>query len=165
MGRLGEKETSVSTTSSILSYLLPLHPVVSLCKLSCRTRIMRFPVCRLAQLSNFSSLSLYPPRLSPLLANFIQLRQLHASTMMSSPAKRKAEKDISPPKPKKTKTTTKAKTEIPAYHLTPSRQDESGENVWPAKKEQIERAREIIREWYIKTHSTDEVSGANLPQC
>ncbi|KAI4923836.1 hypothetical protein J4E85_007992 [Alternaria conjuncta] len=65
---------------------------------------------------------------------------------MSSPAKRKAEKDISPPKPKKTKTATKAKTEIPAYHLTPSRQDESGENVWPARKEQIERAREIIRE-------------------
>ncbi|KAI4958069.1 hypothetical protein J4E86_003664 [Alternaria arbusti] len=70
---------------------------------------------------------------------------------MSSPAKRKAEKDISPPKPKKTKTTSKAKTEIPAYHLTPSRQDESGENVWPARKEQIERAREIIREWYNKT--------------
>jgi len=77
--------------------------------------------------------------------------------MMSSPAKRKAEKDISPPEPKKTKTTTKTKTEIPAYHLTPSRQDESGENVWPARKEQIERAREIIREWYTTKHSIENV--------
>lgn len=84
---------------------------------------------------------------------------------MSGPAKRKAEKDISPLKPKRTKPTTRAKTEIPAYHLTPSRQDESGENVWPARKEQIERAREIIREWYITTDSIDEYVDTNVPQC
>jgi len=66
---------------------------------------------------------------------------------MSGPAKRKAEKDISPVKAKKTSTETKTKTVVPAYHLTPSRQDESGEIVWPARKEQIERAREIIRNW------------------
>ncbi|CAN9369917.1 unnamed protein product [Alternaria alternata] len=64
---------------------------------------------------------------------------------MSGPAKRKAEKDISPLKAKKTSTETKTKTVVPAYHLTPSRQDESGEIVWPARKEQIERARKIIR--------------------
>jgi hypothetical protein len=60
---------------------------------------------------------------------------------MMSPLKRKAEKDISPPKTKKSKIV------VPAYHLTPSRQDESGEAVWPARKAQIERAREIIKEW------------------
>ncbi|KAG9195772.1 mannosyl-glycoprotein endo-beta-N-acetylglucosaminidase [Alternaria panax] len=71
---------------------------------------------------------------------------------MSSPAKRKAQEEISPPKTKKSKTVesgktkTEAKTVIPAYHLTPSRHDESGEIIWPARKEQIERAREIIKE-------------------
>jgi hypothetical protein len=60
---------------------------------------------------------------------------------MMSLLKRKAEKDISPPKTKKSKVV------VPAYHLAPSRQDESGEAVWPARKEQIERARKIIREW------------------
>ena len=122
---------------------------------------MRSLVYRLAQLPKSSRRSLYPPRSSPLFARFIKARQFHASTMMSSPAKRKAEKDISPPKPKKTKT----KTELPAYHLTPSRQDESGENVWPARKEQIERAREIIREWYITTQLIDEYVDTNVPQC
>jgi hypothetical protein len=155
----------VSTTSSILSYLSPLRRVVSHYRVPCRTCIMRFPVYRLAQPSKLASRSLYSPRFSPLLANLTQPRQLHATTIMSSPAKRKAEKDISPPKPKKTKPTTKTKTEIPAYHLTPSRQDESGENVWPARKEQIERAREIIREWYIKTHSMDVNSVAKMIQC
>jgi hypothetical protein len=58
-----------------------------------------------------------------------------------SPLKRKAEKDISPPKTKKSKIA------VPAYHLTSSRQDESGEAVWPARKEQIDCAREIIKEW------------------
>jgi hypothetical protein len=65
----------------------------------------------------------------------------HNSAAMSSPAKRKAESTQTTPKPKKPKIT------IPEYHLTPSRRDESGEIVWPAPKEQIERAREIIREW------------------
>jgi hypothetical protein len=60
---------------------------------------------------------------------------------MMSPLKRKAEKPISPSKSKKSKVV------VPEYHLTPSRQDESGENVWPAREEQIERAREIIKEW------------------
>lgn len=58
-----------------------------------------------------------------------------------SPAKRKAEKPVSPPQTKK------AKVVVPDYHLTPSRQDESGEVVWPARAEQIEQARSIIREW------------------
>ncbi|KAL6153997.1 hypothetical protein ACJQWK_02087 [Exserohilum turcicum] len=57
-----------------------------------------------------------------------------------SPSKRKAGKDESPPKPKK------PKTETPAYHLAPSRQDDSGQIIWPARRPQIERAREIIRE-------------------
>ncbi|KAF2033432.1 DHH phosphoesterase [Setomelanomma holmii] len=57
-----------------------------------------------------------------------------------SPLKRKAEKPVSPPRTKKTKIV------VPEYHLTPSRRDDSGESVWPARKEQIERAREIITE-------------------
>lgn len=59
---------------------------------------------------------------------------------MASPLKRKAEKAISPPKSKKSKVV------IPEYHLTPSRQDESGAAVWPARKRQIDRARELIQE-------------------
>jgi hypothetical protein len=61
---------------------------------------------------------------------------------MTSPAKRKAVKSAASPKAKK------PKIEIPEYHTTPSRHDEDGEIVWPAPKVQIERAREIIREWY-----------------
>jgi hypothetical protein len=70
-----------------------------------------------------------------------QSRQLHLSRAMMSPMKRKAEKETSPPKTKKPKVV------VPEYHLTPSRQNESGENVWPAREEQIDRAREIIKEW------------------
>jgi hypothetical protein len=60
---------------------------------------------------------------------------------MMSPMKRKADKPVSPPKTKKPKIV------VPEYHLTPSRQNEFGENVWPAREEQIERAREIIKDW------------------
>ncbi|KAF2855105.1 DHH phosphoesterase [Plenodomus tracheiphilus IPT5] len=63
-----------------------------------------------------------------------------ASTMMS-PLKRKAEPTISPPAKAK-----KAKVTVPQYHLTPSRHDASGETIWPARKEQIDRARAIIKE-------------------
>jgi hypothetical protein len=59
---------------------------------------------------------------------------------MSSPTKRKAE-SAEAPKPKKPKII------VPEYHLAPSRRYENGEIVWPAPKEQIERAREIIQEW------------------
>jgi hypothetical protein len=69
------------------------------------------------------------------------IRQLHTSKAMSSPLKRKAESAASP----KTK---KPKIVVPEYHLTPSRRDEHGEIIWPAPIDQIERAREIIREWY-----------------
>ncbi|CBX96948.1 hypothetical protein LEMA_P100790.1 [Plenodomus lingam JN3] len=62
-----------------------------------------------------------------------------ASSMMS-PLKRKADGTKSPPAKAK-----KAKITVPQYHLTPSRHNESGEIVWPARQEQIERAREIIR--------------------
>ncbi|RMZ67055.1 dhh family [Pyrenophora seminiperda CCB06] len=84
-----------------------------------------------------------------LLSSFTQARQLHASMTMTSPLKRKAEIDVSSPKPKKQKNT------LPAYHLTPSRRDESGEAIWPARKEQIDRARQIIREWYGDLFATN----------
>jgi hypothetical protein len=67
--------------------------------------------------------------------------QLHTSRATMSPVKRKAEKPVSLSKSKK------AKINVPEYHLTPSRQDEFGESIWPARGEQIERARDIIKEW------------------
>lgn len=62
---------------------------------------------------------------------------------MASPTKRKAEKQKSPTKTKK------PKVEIPDYHLTPSRRNKDGELVWPAPEDKIERAREIIQQWYV----------------
>ncbi|KAF2083868.1 DHH family protein [Saccharata proteae CBS 121410] len=53
------------------------------------------------------------------------------------------------PSPSSTSTTPKAKKprpQVPAYHLTPSRTDESGEVIWPAPREQIEEARSMILE-------------------
>jgi hypothetical protein len=70
--------------------------------------------------------------------------ELHTFPAMMSPLKRKADKPVSPPKSKKPRVV------VPEYHPTPSRRDESGENVWPAPEEQIERAREIIKEWYVE---------------
>lgn len=43
----------------------------------------------------------------------------------------------------------KARPEVPEYHLTPSLKDESGEIIWPAPKEQMQRARETILEWLV----------------
>jgi hypothetical protein len=104
--------------------------------------VMRTLAYRLSRQTN--ALSKYRHFLGPSVQApaSIQSRLLHASAIMTSPAKRKAEKDISPPKSKKPKVV------VPAYHLTPSRQDESGEAVWPAREEQIVRARDIIKEWY-----------------
>jgi hypothetical protein len=122
-------------------------------------RIMRALVYRLARSPNFISRNLYPPRSSPLVSNFVPVQRLHASAIMASPAKRKVEKDVSPLKTKR------AKTVIPSYHLTPSRQDESGEIVWPARKEQIDRAREIIRKWYVHVCSRGKKAYNNSLQC
>ncbi|USP80563.1 glycoside hydrolase family 85 protein [Curvularia clavata] len=69
-----------------------------------------------------------------------QARLLHESACAMSLLKRKHDKGSSSPKSKK------PKFEIPAYHLAPSRQDDSGETVWPARREQIERARDIIKQ-------------------
>ncbi|KAI1740817.1 DHH family protein [Xylaria scruposa] len=47
------------------------------------------------------------------------------------------------------KTASKAKRQrpqVPEYHSTPSLRDESGEAIWPAPKDQIEKARLFIRE-------------------
>ncbi|KAI0541546.1 DHH family protein [Xylaria digitata] len=47
------------------------------------------------------------------------------------------------------KTASRAKRQrpqIPEYHLTPSLRNESGEAIWPAPKDQIERAQKFIRE-------------------
>jgi hypothetical protein len=100
-----------------------MHPVARRIVLSFRLKPPIYERCR---------------RSTPLLG---RTRHFHTDRAMMSPLKRKAEKPISPPKTKK------AKVVVPEYHLTPSRQDESGGEVWPARKEQIERARELIREW------------------
>lgn len=62
---------------------------------------------------------------------------------MASPLKRKADKSAASTPAKKQKVS------IPEYHTATQRRDEAGEIVWPARKEQIERAREIIREWHV----------------
>ncbi|KZM21339.1 uncharacterized protein EKO05_0008861 [Ascochyta rabiei] len=59
---------------------------------------------------------------------------------MASPLKRKAEKAAAPSLAKKQKMV------VPEYHTAPQRHDETGQVVWPARKQQIERAREIIKE-------------------
>jgi len=41
----------------------------------------------------------------------------------------------------------KARPDVPEYHLTPSNKDAAGNDIWPAPQDQIDRAREIIREW------------------
>lgn len=69
-------------------------------------------------------------------------RQFHQLFAMSSPLKRKAGA-VAATKSKKPKIS------VPEYHLTPSRQDESGSIVWPAPEDQIERARAMIQEWYV----------------
>jgi len=39
----------------------------------------------------------------------------------------------------------KARPEVPEYHLTPSVKDEDGDIIWPAPKDQMSRARDIIK--------------------
>jgi hypothetical protein len=53
---------------------------------------------------------------------------------------------------KEDKSSKKAKTldntaKLPEYHETPSKRDKDGEIIWPAPKDQIEAARNFIREW------------------
>ncbi|KAF1944865.1 hypothetical protein EJ02DRAFT_509822 [Clathrospora elynae] len=98
--------------------------------IACRPVKQIFTLLRSRKRSQSLSLNFY----------YANHRQLHASTAMTSSLKRKAEKVISAP------TSKKAKVVIPAYRLTASRQDESGEVVWPARKEQVERARGVIKE-------------------
>jgi len=43
----------------------------------------------------------------------------------------------------------KAKSEVPEYHLTPSSTEEDGSIQWPAPRAKMERASEIIVEWYV----------------
>lgn len=38
---------------------------------------------------------------------------------------------------------------LPEYHETPSKRDKDGEIIWPAPKDQMEAARNFIREWYV----------------
>ncbi|KAH6642357.1 hypothetical protein C7974DRAFT_302198 [Boeremia exigua] len=59
---------------------------------------------------------------------------------MASPLKRKADQPAASTAAKKQKVV------VPEYHTAPQRRDDTGEIVWPARQEQIERAREIIRE-------------------
>lgn len=57
-------------------------------------------------------------------------RKTPGSTTQNKPAKKPREKE-------------------PEYHLTPSVKDEDGDIIWPAPKDQMQRARDIILEWYL----------------
>lgn len=84
-------------------------------------------------------------------ATLTNTRTFHTAAMKLSPLKRKADQPVSPPTKSK-----KSKVTVPEYHLTPSRQDASGEIIWPARKQQIERARHIIKEWYESSRNRFE---------
>ncbi|KAI8953629.1 DHH family protein [Xylaria longipes] len=50
--------------------------------------------------------------------------------------------------------TKRPRPQVPEYHLTPSLRDESGEAIWPAPKDQIEKARLFIRECVVAKKRT-----------
>jgi len=52
----------------------------------------------------------------------------------------------------------KAQVVVPEYHAAPSIKEEDGSIQWPAPKEQMERAREIILDWYIRPVSNQLIS-------
>jgi ATPase subunit of ABC transporter with duplicated ATPase domains len=47
---------------------------------------------------------------------------------------------------------------LPEYHETPSRRDKDGEIIWPAPKDQMEAARNFIREWYVQVSTLSKGS-------
>jgi hypothetical protein len=53
------------------------------------------------------------------------------------------------PPSKEKPTAKKSKPDVPEYHATPSIKEEDGTIQWPAPMHQIEKAREVILEWYI----------------
>ncbi len=65
--------------------------------------------------------------------------QRQASTMKRKPDQQSASK----PKSK----------ELP-YHLTPSLKDEDGDVIWPAPKDQMQGARDIILAWLVVCYKT-----------
>jgi len=52
----------------------------------------------------------------------------------------------------------KTKVPIPEYHATPSIKEEDGTIQWPAPREQMEKAREIILDWFVHGASLYHVS-------
>jgi hypothetical protein len=60
---------------------------------------------------------------------------------MPSPLKRKLHVQSSQPSSKKLKVA------IPEYHTALSQCDGAGEIIWPARKQQIDRARDVIKKW------------------
>jgi hypothetical protein len=93
---------------------------------------------RLSLISRPSQLQQTPS----IITSSIKTRHLHTSSVMASPLKRKAEK------PAASSAAKKQKVIVPEYHTATQRRDSAGEVVWPARSEQIERARNIIKEWY-----------------
>lgn len=71
----------------------------------------------------------------------LQVRQAPASHSLST-MKRKAPSSSSSARAPK-----KPREKEPDYHATPSLRDDDGEIIWPAPKDQMQRARDIILEW------------------
>lgn len=94
---------------------------------------MRAVILRFATLPHRPGKSLRTP-----LTTACQFRQADTNLAFGT-MKRAASSATSPVKVKK------AKVEVPEYHLAQSIKGEDGEIIWPAPKEQIEEAREIIR--------------------
>lgn len=56
----------------------------------------------------------------------------------------------------------KTKTVVPEYHAIPSIKEEDGSIQWPAPKNQMEKAREIILEWHVFPVYTRNSRQANI---
>jgi hypothetical protein len=41
----------------------------------------------------------------------------------------------------------KVRVKLPEYHATPMKQDPHGEDIWPAPRDQLDRARDFILKW------------------
>ena len=110
-----------------------------------KTAKMRLPTSKLTVRSAFSSqriLSHFVARNRPL---FITTRQF-AMKRSAATAELKS-KTTSPKKSRSSKASPEPGDKLPEYHETPSRRDKDGEIIWPAPNEQMQAAREFIREW------------------
>ena len=110
-----------------------------------KTAKMRLLTSKLTIRSTFSRQRILfqcPARNRPL---FITTRQF--AMKRSAATVELKTKTTSPKKSRSSKASPEPGEKLPEYHETPSRRDKDGEIIWPAPNEQMQAAREFIREW------------------